>query len=388
VLIFFNHEGHEEHEVWDLFLKSMVKQERNLKMGSSDSFNKSSCPSCSSWCDTSATHTKDWHPGTLLALSGYYWKTCTLHAAVKLDIFTLIGNDTLTALEIAQKTGWDARGTTMLLDALAAMALLTKTSSGYANTQAAADFLSKDSDRYIGYMIQHHHHLADSWVRMDEAVTRGGPIRERASVSSDQWREAFLMGMFNNAMATAPVVAQSLDLSGCSRLLDMGGGPGTYAIHFCRSNPDLTAVVFDLATTRPFAEKTIQQFGLSDRIQFTEGDYTTGDVPLAQAFDAAWLSHVLHGEGPDKAAEIVAHAAKTLVPGGHLLIHDFILADTRDRPEFAALFSLNMLLGTDSGQSYSESEIREMMIAAGLTDIVRLDYSGPTQSGILKGIKP
>ncbi|EMS78968.1 methyltransferase [Desulfotignum phosphitoxidans] len=333
------------------------------------------------------THTTDWHPGTLLELSGYYWKTCTLHAAVKLDIFTLIGNDILTAREIAQKTGWDDRGTTMLLDALAAMALLTRTASGYANTPAANRFLSKDSDQYIGYMILHHHHLADSWVRMDEAVTQGGPVREQSSISSDQWREAFLMGMFNNAMATAPDVAQSVDLSGCNRLLDMGGGPGTYAIHFCRANPDLTAVVFDLATTRPFAEKTIARFGLSDRIQFAEGDYTTGDVPLAQVFDAAWLSHVLHGEGPEKAAEIVTHAAKALVSGGQMLIHDFILTDTRDRPEFAALFSLNMLLGTESGQSYSESEIREMMTAAGLTNITLLDFTGPTQSRILKGMK-
>jgi SAM-dependent methyltransferase len=334
------------------------------------------------------THTTDWHPGTLLELSGYYWKTCTLHTAVKLDIFTLIGKDILTAPEMARKTGWDPRGTTMLLDALAAMALLTKTSDGYANTRAAADFLAKDSDQYIGYMIQHHHHLADSWVRMDEAVTRGGPIRERSSVSSDQWREAFLMGMFNNAMAMAPDVAQSVDLSGCTRLLDMGGGPGTYAIHFCKANPELTAVVFDLATTRPFAEKTIARFGLSDRISFTAGDYTTEDVPLNQTFDAAWLSHVLHGEGPDQAAGIVSHAAKALASGGQLLIHDFILDDTRDRPEFAALFSLNMLLGTKSGQSYSESEIRKMMTTAGLTNIVRLDYTGPTQSRILKGIKP
>jgi SAM-dependent methyltransferase len=334
------------------------------------------------------TSSTDWHPGTLLALSGSYWKTCTLHAGVKLDLFTCIGKDTMTAEQTAQKQGLDLRGTAMLLDALAAMGLLTKTTSGYANTLAANRYLSKDSDQYIGYMILHHHHLADSWIRMDEAVTRGGPLRERSTVSSDEWREAFLMGMFNNAMAMAPDVAKSVDLSGCSRLLDMGGGPGTYAIHFCKANPDLTALVFDLPSTRPFAEKTIERFGLSDRIQFTDGDYTTADIPLKQGFDAAWLSHVLHGEGHDKAAGIVSHAAKTLKSGGQLLIHDFILEDTRDRPEFPALFSLNMFLGTESGQSYTESEIREMMTAAGLMDITRLDYTSPTESGILKGRKP
>jgi hypothetical protein len=31
---------------------------------------------------------EDWHPGTLLALSGSYWQTCALHAGVALDLFT------------------------------------------------------------------------------------------------------------------------------------------------------------------------------------------------------------------------------------------------------------------------------------------------------------
>ena len=76
------------------------------------------------------------------------------------------------------------------------------------------------------------------------------------------------MGMFNMAMNTAPRLVPLADLSGRRRLLDLGGGPGTYAIHFCRHNPDLQATVFDLPTTRPFALKTIERFGLGDRVGF------------------------------------------------------------------------------------------------------------------------
>ena len=49
-------------------------------------------------------------------------------------------------------------------------------------------------------------------------------------------------------------------------MLDLGGGPGTHAIHFCLKHPDLRATVFDLPTTRPFAEETIRKAALADRI--------------------------------------------------------------------------------------------------------------------------
>ncbi len=325
-----------------------------------------------------------WHPGTILETSGYYWRTCTLHAGVKLNVFTQIGEEALTADETADKIGGEVRATAMLLDALAAMDLLAKKKGRYANTEASAAYLVKDSPQYLGYMIQHHHHLAPSWVRLHEAVSTGHPVRERASFSDPEVRESFLMGMFNNAMLQAPMVADIVDLSGRSHLLDMGGGPGTYAIHFCLKYPDLKATVYDLPTTRPFAEKTIGRFGLSDRITFKDGDFTQDDS-LGGPYDAAWLSHILHGEGPAECRSIVKKATAALSPNGALLIHEFILDDSRDAPLFPALFSLNMLLGTDGGQAYAEGEITGMMTGAGLREITRLPFRGPTDSGILQG---
>ncbi|OQY51740.1 MAG: SAM-dependent methyltransferase [Desulfobacteraceae bacterium 4572_89] len=348
----------------------------------------------------------DWNPGTLLEMSGYYWKTCTLHAGVKLDIFTIIGSSTLSRGKIAEKLGMDERGVTMLLNALAAMELLVKKKDTYTNTTEALTFLSKDSKQYIGFMILHHHHLAQSWVNMDQAIRQGSPIRQTAShseeeekapihqpapvaepapVSEEERRESFLMGMFNIGMATAPGLAKDLDLSQCTRLLDLGGGPGTFAIHFCLNNPGLAAEICDLPTTRPFAEKTIEQFKVSDQVSFTPGDYTRKDFCLDQKFDAAWLSHILHGEGPEMAEKIIARAISALRPGGKIFIHEFILDNTMDGPLFPALFSLNMFLGTQKGQSYTEKQLIDMLTAQGVVDIARLDFKGPTESGILAG---
>ncbi len=189
------------------------------------------------------------------------------------------------------------------------------------------------------------------------------------------------MGMFNMAMGIAPTLSKQIDLKERIHLLDLGGGPGTYAIHFCLANPDLKATIYDLPETRPFAEKTIERFGLSERIDFVSGDYL--EDKITGSYDVVWLSHILHGEGPDKCRMIIKKAVSTLRPGGLLFVHDFILDNTFDGPRFPALFSLNMLVNTENGQSYSEDQIKEMLSRAGLQDIRRLPFRGPTESGIV-----
>jgi precorrin-6B methylase 2 len=229
----------------------------------------------------------------------------------------------------------------------------------------------------------HHHHLVESWSQLDQAVQSGRPIRERSAFSDEEWRESFLMGMFNMAMNIAPLLIPRIDISSRLHLLDLGGGPGTYAIHFCRHNPRLKATVFDMPTTRPFAEKTIARFELSDRINFVEGDYLIDNIE--GRFDVAWLSHILHGENPAGCKTIIQKAIAALESGGIIIIHDFILNNSMDGPLFPALFSLNMLLGND-GQAYSERQLMDMLADAGAKDIQRLEVQTPNDSGIITGI--
>ena len=329
--------------------------------------------------------TRQWSPGDLLEISGFYWKTAVLHAAVKLDVFTAIGDEQLAASEISGKLNATQRSMKRLLDALVAMELLVKVNGVYANTPSGQTFLSKNSAQYIGHIIMHHHHLVESWSKLDQAVQSGMPVRNRSSVSKEEWRESFLMGMFNLAMGLAPQLVPQIDLSNRKHLLDLGGGPGTYAIHFCLNNPGLRATVYDLPTTRPFAEKIIEQFNLSGRVEFSDGNYLTD--PIQGHYDAAWLSHILHGEGPDGCRLIIQKAVDALDPQGIVIIHEFILNNSMDSPLFPALFSLNMLLGTDAGQSYSEQQLTDMLLAAGVKNIRRIPLNSPNDSGLLVGEK-
>ncbi len=324
---------------------------------------------------------KEWTMGDLLSTSSAYWRGCSLQAGVRLGIFTIIHDRQLSAAEIAATLHADPRGTEYLLNALTAMALLVKDEDMYSNTSAASRYLNKESSAYIGHIVLHHHHILDGWAQLDEVVKTGAPVATR-SYGEEVERESFLMGMFNLAMAIAPEVASQIDLSGRRRLLDLGGGPGTYAIHFCLANPQLNAVIYDRPTTQPFAMETVESFNLSDRISFAGGDIITD--PLREgSYDVAWLSHLLHSNGPEQCRQIIDKTVASMAPDGMIIIHEFILDNSKDGPEFPALFSLNMLVNNPEGRSYAENELRAMLSESGVRDITRHPFQGPNESSIL-----
>jgi SAM-dependent methyltransferase len=301
--------------------------------------------------------------------------------AVDLDVFTLIGEGSLSAQEIASSRKGNERSVRMLLDAIAAMGLLEKKGDKYSNREAAKTLLSKTSPAYMGHAVKHQQHLVSSWSKLSKAVKTGNPVRKRRRTKAEL--ESFLMAMYNNASSLAPRITQEIDLSQKRHFLDLGGGPGTYAIHFCKANPELRATVFDLPTTQPFAQKTIGRFGLSSRIDFQAGDYLRD--PVQGAYDVAWLSQILHSMGPEACRAVIEKAVSVLEPGGLILIHEFLLNDSHDGPLFPSLFALNMLVNTEEGRAYSEGEVKDMMAKAGVLDIRRLPFKSPNDSGILSG---
>lgn len=324
-----------------------------------------------------------WTVEKILQTSGGYWQIFTLQTAVQMDLFTLLDEEKLGTQALAKRIKSNSRATEMLLNALVAMNLLQKEGNLYQNTEESKTLLSQNSPRYLGYIIKHHSGLIASWSQLKKVVETGKPATRLPKDEKDL--ENFLMGMFNMAMAIAPGLAEKLDFSKHKHFLDLGGGPGTYAIQFCLKNPNLKATVYDLPASQVFAEKTMARFGLSSRIQFQKGDYLTDSIK--GTYDIAWLSHILHAEDPQGCKTILKKACGALEKGGMLFVHEFILDDEKKGPLFPALFSLNMLVNTEGGQSYSDSEIRQMMEEAGIDGIQRLEFISPSQSGILYGRK-
>ncbi|MGI9535882.1 MAG: methyltransferase [Desulfocapsaceae bacterium] len=325
-----------------------------------------------------------WHPGKLLSTSSGYWQGCTLQAGVRLRVFSELAAGPCSAKVLAEKIDSEPRSTGLLLDALSAMGLVSKQADEYENSVEAQRFLVESSSDYMGHIILHHHHLVDGWAQLDSAVKSGQPVTRR-SYGAEIERESFIMGMYNLSMQVAPQIAAQLDLRDRKLLLDLGGGPGTHAVHFCMNNPGLQAVIFDKPTTEPFARKTVSRFDLSERIDFAGGDFKTDPIP-GGPYDVAWLSHILHSNTLYECYRIIDKCVAAMNNGGLILIHDFILENSKAGPEFPALFSLNMLLAGNGGRSYSQQEIYDMLIKAGVGQLQHHPFRAKNDSSIISGI--
>jgi len=58
-------------------------------------------------------------------------------------------------------------------------------------------------------------------------------------------------------------------------------------------------------------------------VVFRAGDFHRDD--LGGPYDVAWLSQILHGEGPEDCADLLARAVAALRPGGQLWVQEFVV---------------------------------------------------------------
>jgi len=175
--------------------------------------------------------------------------------------------------------------------------------------------------------------------------------------------------MHDRAVRQAPAVVAQIDLSSVTRVLDVGGGSGAYSMAFVRAKDGISATVFDLPDVLPLTRTYIQQEGLSERVNTVPGDYLKDG--LGRDFDLVFLSAIIHSNSPSENAQLILKCARALRPGGCVVVQDFIMDEERLTPSHGAIFALNMLVGTESGDTYTEAEVSGWMTGAGLSGVSR-----------------
>jgi SAM-dependent methyltransferase len=270
--------------------------------------------------------------------------------------------------------GTDPRATGLLMNALAALELLENQDGVYRNTPVTGRYFTAGSKDNARPATMHTVLLWDRWSTLTECVRKGTSVQ---TGRAEDWTESFIAAMHRNASGRAPHVVRAAGAAGVRRMLDVGGGSGAYSIAFAQANPELHADIFDLADVVPIAQRHIREAGVEDRVKTCVGDLRAD--PFGTGYDLVFISQICHMLGVEGNRELIRKAYNALAPGGRIVIQDFIYGRT------AALFALNMLVGTQEGSTYTEDEYAEWLRAAGFRDIqpVRLP-GGPSSLMIAK----
>jgi 2-polyprenyl-3-methyl-5-hydroxy-6-metoxy-1,4-benzoquinol methylase len=310
----------------------------------------------------------------LLTIRGFQESRVIL-TGIELNIFAAVG-DGVTAGQVAAKIGTDARATEMLLNALVAMGMLTKSDGVFRGTRVTTRFFGGKSPDDARAAMMHIVHLWERWSTLTECVRVGTSVkRQEAAEDRDDWTEAFIAAMHRNARARAPHVVKAVGVQGARRMLDVGGGSGAYSIAFAQANEKLQVELLDLPEVLPIAQQHIEEAGLGHRIKTRAGDLRT-DL-LGKGFDVILVSAICHMLGPEGNRDLLKRCHAALASEGRVVISDFILEADKTAPKQAALFALNMLVGTRDGSSYSENEYGGWLREAGFRKVCRVRLPGP-----------
>jgi len=304
--------------------------------------------------------------------------------AIELDVFSHIKKEA-TAQQVSQEIDTDYRATEMLLNALTALKLLKKKGDIYSCSEVALRYLTEGGADDSRLSLMHSVHLWNNWSYLTECVRKGTSVTlQKTNDHDENWVQAFIAAMDKHAKTRATQVVKAVGAVGINKMLDIGGGSGTYSIAFASANPHLQADIFDLPKVIPIAQEHINEAGLEKQIKTRIGDMYRDD--FGSGYDLVFISSICHMNSPQQNIELLEKSYHALNPKGKIVIQDFILNADKTSPQIAAIFSLNMLVATKAGASYSDIEYKEWLQKTGFSSITFTLLEGPTD--LIVGIHP
>jgi SAM-dependent methyltransferase len=308
-------------------------------------------------------------PESLAALARSFMETRVFLTAAELDLFTLLADGPLSLEEASAARHADPRALAVLLDALAATGLLEKAEGRWRTPAALVPFLAL-----------HSVNLWDRWSRLTEVVAGSRP-----AAAGDGWTRSFIGAMHAVASPQADAIVAAVAPGAARRLLDVGGGPGTYAVAFVRAVPGLRATLLDLPEVVEIARENVAAAGLLDRFDLVAGDLLSDAFPGGH--DLAFVSAIVHMLGPDENVALFRKVHDALVPGGRIVLRDHVMSPDRTAPRAGALFAVNMLVGTKAGGTFTLEELAAWLGEAGF-DRVRLMQGGERMDALVEAFRP
>jgi hypothetical protein len=332
-------------------------------------------------------------PSHIMQVGMGFWASKTVLSAVELELFTHLGDESLTGEELGDRLGLHPRATYDFLDTLVALGLLARDGDGsagrYRNTADTAAFLDKRSPAYIGGILEMcNARLYSFWGDLTEALRTGQPQNEVKHTGKPMFEELysdparleqFMRAMQGISLGNFHALAENFDFSRYESLCDVGGATGQLSSIVATRHPHLRCTSYDLPVVEPIAERAIASAGLSDRVTAASGDFFADPLPRA---DVITMGLILHDWNLERKMHLIRAAYDALPEGGAFIVIENLIDDARRENAFGLMMSLNMLIEFGDAFDYTGSDFAGWCREAGFREIEIVPLTGPTSAGI------
>jgi ubiquinone/menaquinone biosynthesis C-methylase UbiE len=329
-------------------------------------------------------------PERLMQFAWGYAPPLIIEAAIRNRVFDQLDAGPKTIAETAAATGASERGLRAIMNALVGFDFLSKSADGkYSLTPESAAFLVSTKPGYMGGFIKHTStQLVPRWLDLSEIV-RTGQSNSHVNQESTgvEFFQEFVEDLFPLSFPVTQMLAGELKLDSATkpvRVLDIAAGSGVWGIGLAKRSPQVRVTAVDWAAVLNTTRKVVERHGVSDRFEFLPGDLST--VDFGSGYNVATLGHILHSEGEERSRSLLKKVFQALAPGGTIAVQEFLVNDDRTGPPNGLIFAVNMLMGTDSGDTWSFNEIAGWLRDVGFENARTLESPGP--SPLILATKP
>jgi hypothetical protein len=299
--------------------------------------------------------------------------TAVIYVAARLGLAELLRNGPQPLGALAVATGADEGALGRLLSALSTIGICSRSGADmYALTEVGRCLDGAGEHSVKGWVIFEAEMLVKSWSGMFDTVMSGKTRAELQGVADSfelMERTPDYVARFNAAMVdltrlVTPSILRSYDFGGISHLMDVGGGAGELLGAIAQKNRKLRGTVFDLPRCAEAANAHLEKIGVSDRVDFSAGDFFKSVPAIA---DAIILKSVIHDWNDARSISILRNCREALSGSGKLLLIERLMPETpvaAEEDKAHALSDLNMLRGP-GGLERTERQYRDLLERGG-----------------------
>jgi SAM-dependent methyltransferase len=313
-------------------------------------------------------------PEPIMQLASGFMAAKHLFAANELGVFEALADSPAELDALAARTGLTPRAARISADAMVALGLLERHGDQYRNGPAAELYLAGGDGPDLRPFLRFWDQISyPTWESLATALGSGPPTE---IFELDDAKQAIASAGIE-AILTGPsrALPEAVDLAGHQRLLDIGGGTGSWTIAIAQRYPHVRATVVDLPVVARLAEQRIADAGLDDRVVAVAADVLTDALPAGH--DLFLVANLVHYWSPEMNLEVLGRIRRIAPEGARLLLADFWTDPTHTQPVHAALMAGEFAVHLEHGDVYSVEEITAWLAQTGWRFTAHLPLAGP-----------
>lgn len=307
-----------------------------------------------------------------------FWLSRCIYAAAKLGIPDVLTRGSMTTEEIAGKVGAHAPSLYRVMRALASVGVFAESDGGRFALTPLGETLKTGGVRSFAIAELGEDHY-EAWGNLLHSIKTGERAFDNV-FGVPVWKyyaehkenaAIFNQAMTDLTLAVEAAVMKAYDFSSFQKVVDVGGGHGSFLASILKSNESARGVLFDAPPVVEGAHQRFENEGLSARCEVVGGDFFEA-VP--EGGDLYTMKFILHDWDDARCQTILRNCHRAMKENGKLLVLDMVVPQG-DKPSPSKLIDINMLVMT-GGRERTREEFSSLFESAGF----RLKRVIPTES--------